>query len=332
MKKCCFIIPYFGKLPNYFPIFLKTCKENPDFNWLLFTDDQAPYNYPNNFEVVYMNFEELQKRVKSKFDFEISLTKPYKLCDYKPAYGYIFEDYLTSYQFWGHCDIDTIMGNLGKYITDDLLNEYDKLFCLGHMILYRNSYENNRIFMRPINGRYLYKESFTNPRITVFDETFGGSNNINTIFMKYKKRVYTQDYSFNFKILPTKFIRTRLNGKTLKFEDEAYKDAIYIWDKGNAYRLYIIDNVLHKEECMYMHFQQRKMRFSSEILKKDIFQIAPNKFISVKNKEINLENFKKNRKKVISLHYLKITYKWKRHAIIKRLEKYKERGQNLHEL
>lgn len=326
MKKCCFIIPYFGKLPNYFSVFLKTCKENSDFNWLLFTDDQTPYNYPNNFEVVYMKFEELQKRIESKFDFEISLIKPYKLCDYKPAYGYIFEDYLTSYKFWGHCDIDTIMGNLGKYITDDLLNEYDKLFCLGHMILYRNSYENNRIFMNPIDGRYLYKESFTNPKITVFDETFGGSNNIHTIFIKYKKRVYAKDHSFNFKILPTKFIRTRLNGKTLNFEDEIYKDAIYIWDKGNTYRLYIIDNVLHKEECMYMHFQQRKMNFSSKILYEDIFQIVPNKFLPVKNKEINLHNFKKNRKKIINSHYFRITYKWKKYAVIKRLQNYKERG------
>lgn len=159
------------------------------------------------------------------------MIKPYKLCDYKPAYGYIFEEYLSSYKFWGHCDIDTIMGNLNKYITNDLLNNYDKLFCLGHFIMYRNSYDNNRTFMKPINGNYLYKKSFTNPNITVFDETFGGENNINTIFLHYKKKVYIEDYSFNFKILPTKFIITKLNPKNLKFDDESYKDAIYIWKK-----------------------------------------------------------------------------------------------------
>lgn len=62
MKKCCFIIPYFGKLPNYFPVFLKSCKENLEFNWLLLTDDKSSYDYPPNFEVIYINFEELKKK------------------------------------------------------------------------------------------------------------------------------------------------------------------------------------------------------------------------------------------------------------------------------
>lgn len=91
MKKCCFIIPYFGKLPNYFQLFLKSCEYNPDFNWILFTDDYYKFNYPQNVKVVYTSFEKLRKRVAEKFDFPISLEKPYKLCDYKPAYGYLFE-------------------------------------------------------------------------------------------------------------------------------------------------------------------------------------------------------------------------------------------------
>ena len=48
MKKCCFIIPYYGKLPNYFNVFLKTCEKNIDYNWLIFTDDTDKYNLPPN--------------------------------------------------------------------------------------------------------------------------------------------------------------------------------------------------------------------------------------------------------------------------------------------
>ena len=71
---------------------------------------------------------------EKKLGFHVSLDQSYKLCDFKPAYGFLFEEYLQGYQFWGHCDIDTIMGNLSKLLTDELLNQYDKLFCMGHMI------------------------------------------------------------------------------------------------------------------------------------------------------------------------------------------------------
>lgn len=36
--KVCFIIPYFGKLPDYFRVFLKSCSYNKRFQWLLVTD------------------------------------------------------------------------------------------------------------------------------------------------------------------------------------------------------------------------------------------------------------------------------------------------------
>lgn len=67
--KVCFIIPYFGHLPNYFSLFLKTCAYNKNFDWLLITDDPTPYNYPSNFRVIYMSFEENYSLIQSKFDF-----------------------------------------------------------------------------------------------------------------------------------------------------------------------------------------------------------------------------------------------------------------------
>ena len=83
-------------------------------------------------------------------DFEITLSKPQKLCDYKCAYGVIFEDYIQDYDWWGHCDLDQIFGNLNMFVTEDMLRKYDKLFSLGHLSLYKNSYKNNRIFMGKI--------------------------------------------------------------------------------------------------------------------------------------------------------------------------------------
>ena len=75
-NKCVFIIPYFGKFPNYFNLFLKTCGLNPEFNWIIFTDDKTEYNYPSNVKVYFMNFEELKELVHSKFDFKVNLASP----------------------------------------------------------------------------------------------------------------------------------------------------------------------------------------------------------------------------------------------------------------
>ena len=68
-KKCVFILPYFGKFNNYFPLFLKSCEKNPTYNWLIFTDCKEKYNYPENVDVVDMTLQELKKKAED-LDFK----------------------------------------------------------------------------------------------------------------------------------------------------------------------------------------------------------------------------------------------------------------------
>ena len=148
MKKIIFIIPYFGKFKNYFQLFLNSCKYNDTVNWLIFTDDYTEFQYPNNVKVVYTTFEKIRNQIQSKFDFKICLEKPYKLCDYKVTYGYVFSEYIKQYDFWGYCDIDLIWGNIRKFYTDNLLNNNDKIGFYGHCTIYRNNEEINKMFMK----------------------------------------------------------------------------------------------------------------------------------------------------------------------------------------
>lgn len=318
MKKCCFIIPYFGKLPDYFELFAKTCASNTDYKWLIFTDDEKKYKIPKNIEIIHMKFTDLRKKIQDKFDFEVSLTQPYKLCDYKPAYGYIFEDYLVNYEFWGHCDLDILIGNLNKFITKDMLNIYDKIFCLGHMVLYKNTKENNRTFMESLNGEYIYKKIYQNEKNCIFDETYGGIENINTIFLTHNKKVYMKDLSLNFNINHTKFIRTIFNPETLQFENEHYKKAIYLWKQGNILRIYKKGKNLEIEEYPYVHFQQRNMKFYKNILDLNEFKIIPNKFIKLEIPEINYDNFSKVKRRTICFHVIEMHIKWE----IKKIKKF----------
>ncbi|WP_239466713.1 DUF6625 family protein [Bacteroides mediterraneensis] len=297
-NKLCFIIPYFGKLPNYFPLFLLSCKYNKDFNWLIFTDDKTRYNYPINVKVIHISFSECQAIIQAKFNFPIALIQPYKLCDLKPMYGYIFEEYITNYKYWGHCDIDTIMGNLGKWLTDEFLEQYDKLFCLGHLTIYRNTVENNRTFMFPYNGKEVYKDVLTTPSIYTFDEVWKDNANICKLFEIYKKKCFTEDLSLNIACAYNKFHRIRFVGRNQSpllngYKIENYIKALYLWDKGNLYRYFIQNRQLVHEEFLYMHLQCRKMKMNKDLLEENIdsFKIINDKFTKKDFNEITLKTF-----------------------------------------
>jgi hypothetical protein len=50
---------------------------------------------------------------------------PYLLVEYKPAYGHIFQKYLTSYSHWGYSDFDIVWGDVSRWITQEELQDFD---------------------------------------------------------------------------------------------------------------------------------------------------------------------------------------------------------------
>ncbi|MBW3078678.1 hypothetical protein KIH76_05530 [Bifidobacterium sp. 81T8] len=261
-----------------------------------------------------MTFDQFKCLASAKFDFPLALDNPYKLCDFKPAYGYIFESYISDYDFWGHCDIDMILGNLSKYLTDKILNEYDKLFCLGHMVLYRNTFENNRVFMTEYKGSDLYRKVFSDTKIQWFDEEWKNDSNINRIFLSQGKRVYQKDFSANFSILPTNFVRVFYRVDTDGrggYEKDLCEDPLYYWDRGHVYRISKKNGELRKDEFIYMHLQKRKMSLNKRVLDLDGFKVVPNAFLPLQTYPVSFESYLKESKKTLCFHRLQLEYKWK---------------------
>jgi hypothetical protein len=94
----------------------------------------------------------------------VKIDIPYKLCDFKPAYGYIFADYIKEYDFWGFGDIDVIYGNVRDFIREDLLLSYDFIsvrddYVTGFFSLLRNTDLMNTLFMRSKDYIKVYSES-----------------------------------------------------------------------------------------------------------------------------------------------------------------------------
>lgn len=323
MSKVIFIVPYFGRFPNYFQLVLNSMEFNKEFNWLIFTDNNENYDFPENVEIIKITFEEIKEKVQKKFDFKISLEKPYKFCDYRPAYGYIFEEYLEKYTHWGHCDMDVIFGDLSKFITDDILNKYEKIFTMGHMTLYKNTYENNRRFMKKYKGERLYKKYFVNNENFAFDELYekgAGKYSINNIYEELEIEVYNKKpiadiYVFeqNFRLVKD-FDRNDIGDI---FEED--RESIFTYENGKILRYYFKFENFIVREYMYIHLQKREMTYNKTMKK---FKIIPNAFIELEH-DITEENFNKEIKKKIDRNYIKHIVKIKKIKLRNKLRKYK---------
>lgn len=280
-KKICIIGVYYGKFPNYFPLWLKSCQYNDTINFLIITD-QYIESVPKNVKVVQMDFFDLKKLVQKPFDFQISLKRPYKICDFRPAFGLIFADYLKEYDFWGHCDFDLIFGDLKKFFTDELLDSFDKILPLGHLSIYRNTEECNNRFKLAGSLVGDYKTVFTNDRNFIFDE-LGGIYQIykSNHFPVYDKRVFA-DISYIYK-------RFRLAKK-----DKNYDFQIFSWDNGKIYREYFVNDIYLKDEFIYIHMGKRKNLEIKFALSNDINSyLITNSGFYLKNGQSNLSDIKK---------------------------------------
>lgn len=278
MHSILLICPYFGNLPTYqFPLWLESCRYNPTIDWLIITDDETLYNYPQNVRVKYSSWNSFKSRVESFFDFSIYLEKPYKICDFRPAFGVIFEEEIKGYDFWGHTDCsDTIYGDLRHFLTDDLLEKSDKVLLLGHFSLYRNTEEVNQRYKLPTKSALTYKDIFTSEKAMFFDECH--SHSINRIF-KENHYVLTDIPNFCLDITNRSefFTRHVLSDDWSHFYDpNGYKYGA-LWKEGKLFYIRRNRLRLYIEEIGYTHFKRREMKGTVSGFS---YWIVPNRFIS----------------------------------------------------
>ena len=143
MKSIVLIIPYIGKWPLWFDAYLVSIAKNPTINWLFITDCKIPDKHPKNAMFISTTLEELNKRINSSLNVQVPLT-PRKLCDIRPAYGKVFEEYLVEFDFWGYCDVDIIWGDISFFLPDKPLEKYDiissrKQNTSGHFTIFKNN-------------------------------------------------------------------------------------------------------------------------------------------------------------------------------------------------
>lgn len=267
MKSIVFIIPYYGKFPDNFSIWCKSVGYNRTIDFYIFTDIKENRIYKDNIKYIDMSFSEFKQKIQACVEFPIILDEPYKLCDYKPVYGEALQEYIYSYDFWGYCDVDLVFGDIRKFLKNDILNKYSKIFKFGHCTLYKNSKEINSRWKEKHHVRaYRYDEAFKTKYCCHFDET-GGISDFYDINDRYDKIVCAD-------IIP-RYKYFKQNELQKHFIPQ-----IYSWVNGKLYCYYLKENKIEKKEFLYVHFQKRNMKNRiKDINCVDEFYMIPNQYI-----------------------------------------------------
>jgi hypothetical protein len=133
--KVALISVYLGQIPeDFFKFTKKTIHFNEDFDWFIFSDNFKELTKEKNIYFVPTNIDTINSLLTEKINKTIKLPNVNKLVDTKPAWADIFYEYIKNYDWWGWTDLDIIYGNLNKFITDEVLNEFDCVSVLNSTI------------------------------------------------------------------------------------------------------------------------------------------------------------------------------------------------------
>jgi len=204
MSKILLISIYLGELKQYINFFLNSLKNCLKYDFILLTNDDNVYKYqiPNNLKIIFINISCFNKLVfetmNLSYDFNI---KTYKLCDFKPWYGIILNEHTSKYDYWGHCDLDIIFGNI-DLIYDDIFNYdvytfddgYGRLY--GPLTIYKNSTNINKLL---IDKKSEIKDLLEHSNIYIIDEImiFEDLSNNNLKIFKNKKHLTSKNVKNN---------------------------------------------------------------------------------------------------------------------------------------
>lgn len=149
--KICVLTVWFGQWPSYLPFFLKSCVKIKFIDWIIVSDQEYQEKPFENINFRKMSKQAFIETASKKLGFNITLDNAYKLCDFKPTFGKVFEDLLSDYRYWGYCDLDLVFGDILDHVYPLMADEPDIIsgyadFLSGPFCLYRNTPAINNLF------------------------------------------------------------------------------------------------------------------------------------------------------------------------------------------
>lgn len=300
MKSIVLIFPYFGILPVQFEMWRVSALRNPSVDFMFFTD--ANVESTKNIIVHKMQFSDFQQIAQKAFDFPITLDRPYKLCEYKQAYGYILQDYIKEYDYWGFGDLDLVYGDIRSFITEDVL-KHKFLLGWGHLTLLRNDEDVVTYFMKQIEGYQNYKDAFSTSKITFFDEF--GYKGCSDKWRDRRPEDCWLEWPFDNASKPKQSYH--FNSLT-----RSWQQVIFEHVDNKLYMLRFHNGKLEKKESLYAHFQHRGF-MKDKVTDYSHFLVTPGAIIDFPKHFVNLRLRWMCRNRSLMTKY----YQWKDRLLYK---------------
>jgi hypothetical protein len=164
VQKIGFFIPYFGPLPCWFELFLESCRHNSNIQFYLFNDTSLSFECPPNVQAEKMTLAQFNHLASRRLKLPTKVKSPFKVCDFRPAFGEIFGVGEMDLDFWGYCDLDIILGNLRRFLNEDLLEQFDVIsaasrFMAGPFSILRNTQPVRSLYRRSKSLNLVMTES-----------------------------------------------------------------------------------------------------------------------------------------------------------------------------
>ncbi len=157
--KIILLIPYFGKFPEWAPLFFETVRRNDSIDFKFYTDcDTSSYKHISNLSFQKMSFEDYISLARNTTNIDFSPANAYKICDLRPLFPVVHNQDIKAYDFYGWTDMDILFGDIRSFYTADLLHRYDVLSThsvrvSGHLALFRNTKTNRELYKNIYNWR-----------------------------------------------------------------------------------------------------------------------------------------------------------------------------------
>lgn len=261
--RICLILPYYGVFPNYFHLWINSASHNSFIDFYIITDSDFSYQLPENIHLKKISLNEIKQRLQEKTKKKVSLSSPYKLCDYKPAYGLIFEDIVCNYDYWGWCDPDIIWGNLQLIINENSIEKYDVIGGGGAFTICKNTDFLKKYFLYTNSSMpsFSFNEVRTTKKNLIFDEW--GATNIR----KYLNIKETSQYDWLYRkvldVTPPD-IKKRHSPMFIRF---CNYPIIAKYENGHIFAYSISPSgIENTQEYAYCHLQKRKINIITQQL------------------------------------------------------------------
>ena len=171
--KALLILPYFGSFGPWFPLYLHSLASQHTIDLLLLSDSR-PHDLPANAWHVEMTFDELRELATAKLGTPVRLHRMRNICDLRPGYGLIFDEFTRGYDYWAFGDEDVLYGDLDGMLAPHLDGSTDVVSPgtngkSGHLTLVRNAPRTNQLAMQDP----AYKDVLVSIEHWAYDETSG---------------------------------------------------------------------------------------------------------------------------------------------------------------